>query len=142
VTLGYSKKIMKQATLSSSKKKAWKQFSLYIRSRNSLDGETAQCITCLRWYPIKELQAGHWLPGRHNSVLFDERNCHEQCYGCNVMKKGNPVVYYHFMETKYGKEVMEELESKDRELSKLRIYDFQELEKKYKDKLDKLDKLM
>jgi DNA repair exonuclease SbcCD ATPase subunit len=50
--------------------------------------------------------------------LFDERNCHAQCYGCNVMKKGNMVKYYKFMLKQYGQKVIDELEELDTKLPK------------------------
>lgn len=127
----------KTITISKAKKKAWTWFSLYIRTRGS-DGDFNTCVTCKRVYPIKSLQAGHWLPGRHNSVLFDPRNCHPQCYGCNVPNKGNPIKYYHFMEETYGSEVMDELEELDKHPIQFKVVDLQELEELFKDRYKKL----
>lgn len=123
-----------KTTVSKAKKKAWVAFSIYIRTRGS-DGDFNTCVTCKRVYPIKSLQAGHWLPGRHNSVLFDPRNCHPQCYGCNVPNKGNPVKYFHFMEETYGRDVMNELEDLDRQVVQFKIPELQELEKMFKEAL-------
>lgn len=125
---------MKAKTKTYYKKKAWTAFSKYIRNRYAPDGNDI-CVTCGRVYPTTALQAGHWLPNRHNSVLFDERNCHSQCYGCNVGKKGNPVAYFHFMEDRYGREVMAELEELDRTMVQFKAIDYQEIEEKYKQKL-------
>lgn len=130
-------KKVKKISLSKAKKKAWDAFSLYIRTRGSVDGMN-ECITCGRTYEIKQGQAGHWLPNRKNSVLFDERNCHFQCYGCNVMKKSNPIKYYHFMEFQYGLDVMSELEELDEQTVQYKVFDYQEIEIKFKAKLAEL----
>jgi hypothetical protein len=66
--------------------------------------------------PYQELQAGHFIPGRHNSVIYDERNVHPQCYACNVMMHSNPIKYFRFMQQTYGDEVIEELERIDRQM--------------------------
>lgn len=113
------------------KSKAWTVFSLYIRTRGSVNGYN-WCCTCGRKYPIKKLQAGHWIPGRHLSVLFDPRNCHPQCYWCNMQLKGNPIKYHHFMEKTYGKKVMDELEALDTQVTVMMGYQFLEIADKYK----------
>ena len=118
---------MKKITKTIAKKRAWKAFSLYIRMRDQ------RCVTC----GVSEfLQAGHFIVGRHNSVLFDERNCHAQCYGCNVGRKGNIVEYYPFMVTTYGQNVIDELKLLDKKLVQYKAQDYLDIEEKYKSKLD------
>ena len=140
-------KKVKQITLSKAKAKAWPMFSKFIRTRDALKTtgtlDEALCVTCGRRYPLNKvggLQAGHFVQGRHPSVLFDERNCHAQCYGCNVMKKGNMVKYYKFMLKTYGQEVIDELELLDSKLTFLSAADYLDICEKYKDKLGKLSK--
>lgn len=77
---------MKKISLSKAKKNAWTQFSKYIRLRDSLKtvGNITQCkcITCGRIYPTFGkgcIQAGHFIPGRHNVVLFNEEIIFGQC---------------------------------------------------------------
>lgn len=123
----------KKLTVSKAKKRAWSAFSLWVRSRGSVGGMN-NCVTCGRLYPIKGrgvIQAGHFIPGRHNSLLFDERNCHPQCYGCNVMKKGNMVKYYKWMRKTYGTKVINELEKLDNKIVKYSVEDLLEIEKHY-----------
>jgi hypothetical protein len=55
------------------------------------------------------IQAGHFIDGRYNAILFDERGIHPQCMGCNVMLNGRKEEYFVFMEGKYGREVIDEL---------------------------------
>ena len=121
--------------LKTRKKFAWEAFSTYIRFRDCLlttgKPEKGKFCTCGKEIEFEYLQAGHWLPRRHNSVLFDERNCHAQCFSCNIGKKGNPVKYFHFMEKKYGREVMEELERLDTEPKQFKEYEMIELKKTF-----------
>lgn len=62
-----------------------------------------RCCTCGRSYPIKKLQAGHFIPGRADSILFEPTCVHGQCYRCNVVRSGEWVKYFRFMEEKYGR---------------------------------------
>lgn len=104
---------MAKSQLAKSKEKAWRAFSKYIRIRDALltTGTTdyAICCTCGKEYPIAKLQAGHYLPGRTNGILFDERGVHAQCVGCNMFGKGMQAEYHLYMLDKYGAEVCEEL---------------------------------
>jgi len=132
----------KKTTVSKEKKKAWDLFSIYIRlrdcKRTTRGFEYAYCVTCGETYHFKQLQGGHFLPGRHNSVLFDERNCHAQCHGCNMFKQGNTVKYFRFMQKEYGDKIIEELERLDRETKQFKIYELLELQDEFKKKIEGL----
>ena len=74
------------------KTKAWNMFSKYIRTRDCLAtrgtvGEGV-CVTCGKRYHFKELQAGHEIGGRNNSILCDEELVNAQCRGCNSYGNG------------------------------------------------------
>jgi len=84
---------MKTLTISKLKKKVWKVFSLYIRQKYSKRG-MVKCYTCGVVKPIKEMQCGHGLGGRGNSILFDEEICRPQCMQCNIFKGGNYDVFH------------------------------------------------
>lgn len=61
---------------------AWKAFSVMIRKSKANHHGFGVCVTCPPKKAIKpwrELQAGHFVAGRGNSVLFDERLVHPQC---------------------------------------------------------------
>jgi hypothetical protein len=120
----------KTITYSKAKARAWKAFSEFIRRRDEEYG----CFTCGVKKPWKQLQAGHWIPGRHMSLLFNEIGCHAQCYHCNVGLKGNPVVYYDKMLEKYGKKMCESLKFIDKQVLELKVYELLEIEDKYKGK--------
>jgi hypothetical protein len=107
---------LKKGSVAWWKGKAWDQFSIYVRVRDALltTGTTHSviCCTCGKIYPIRgkgTAQAGHFIPGRGNSVLFSERGVHAQCYHCNMQLKGNTARYLLYMQKKYGQEVIDEL---------------------------------
>jgi len=118
------------------KKKAWTEFSIFIRNRDALattdDTENAICCTCDTSYSVKKLQAGHFIPGRRNSILFEERGCHAQCYNCNINLKGNPRKYQKYMFNRYGQEVIDELDKLSEQTVQMKWFDFKEIYEKYK----------
>jgi len=80
------------AEITKLKKKAWNIFSRYIRTRDCLlssnSTEFGKCFTCDKIYPIKQLQAGHFVDSRTKPVLFNEDIVHSQCARCNIYRKG------------------------------------------------------
>lgn len=95
------------------KKKAWSDFSKFIRLRDCLETtgkkDIGKCFTCGALLPFNKLQAGHFVAGRSATILFVEDNCHAQCYVCNIMKHGNLIEYYPKMVEKYGQARVDEL---------------------------------
>src|SRR3990170_2614161 len=110
-------------TITSLKKKAWTLFSKIVRLRDSVDG-TNRCVTCKQVYPIKNLQAGHFIPGRHNAVLFDLRQVFPKCYVCNFRKHGCWVEYREFMIEKYGQGMVEQIIAESKKSVKLGRSDY------------------
>lgn len=101
-------KLLTELSISQLKKKADEVFSKYIRKR---DG---RCFTCGN---TDNLQCGHYIPRDCLELRYNERNCHAQCVGCNVFKKGNYTVYSLKLMSKYGHNI---------------LYDLDEILKKYK----------
>jgi hypothetical protein len=135
----------KKKTVTWWKKKVWKAFSQYIRLRDAIattQGQHAvKCCSCGRPYPafgIGCAQAGHFVPGRRNSILFDERCVNAQCYNCNVTLKGNWPGYYTFMLDKYGIETIDELLMKAKQIRKFTIDELEELNVHYLDEIEAL----
>lgn len=129
---------VKLKSVSFYKKKAWKLFSELIRRAHANPNGMTQCVTCRLWFEWKKLQAGHFIPGRHNSILFDERGVHPQCMRCNVFLRSNPREYDAFMRKTYGAKVIKELERKDKELHQFTRQELMALIETYKDKLETL----
>jgi hypothetical protein len=117
--------------LKSLKKKAWTLFSKYIRLRDCLKttGTTTHgvCITCSRNYPIESLQAGHFIAGRSNAVLFNEEMTHAQCYACNVGLHGNVLEYRRKIIEMYGPGSDERMEIESKQHKKFTAQELEEL---------------
>lgn len=135
---------MKKSPLRKAKDKAWSVFSKYIRFKYADKDGYCQCVTCGVIKHWKEIHAGHFIDGRNNSVLFDERLVHPQCFHCNSKRpgclNGNKVAYTLFMlkkgHTSSDIAVFEGLKHK---VKKMRIADFKDIEDKYLDKLTGLE---
>lgn len=130
------------------KEKAWNAFSAYIRTRDCLrftgNPNEGMCITCNNFKPYKELQAGHFIGGRGNMVLFDERIVYSQCGHCNgkppIGLGGNYVEYTFFMIDEWGTAQTQEFTKLRHQTKKYTIQDFIEIERIYKEKLKELTK--
>jgi hypothetical protein len=96
-------------TLGKLKKQAWALLSQIVRRNDSHGDETGMCYTCGAMDLWKRLQAGHAIPGRTGSVLFDEDIIRPQCYRCNVALRGN----YPVFTTKLIRERAEEMKLVD-----------------------------
>jgi len=104
------------------------------------------CVTCGRYYPFKELQAGHFIQGRTNAVLFDERLVYSQCFGCNGNppkgKGGNYVEYFIFMEKEWGRTMIDDFLALKHQTKIYKAYDFVDIKELYDRKTqDLLDKV-
>lgn len=124
------------------KEKAWNSFSKFVRARDCMATtgfpDAGNCITCGGVFPFKELQAGHFIPGRGNAVLFDERQVHAQCYRCNIKLKGNWVPYEAFMVEKYGRRIVEEMKVDARKTHQIMGYQLKELREHYDEEYRKI----
>lgn len=129
--------------LTKAKNKAWAAFSLYVRTRDCIlttgTTEWGACVTCGKVKHIKELQAGHYVDGRSNSVLFVEEIVNAQCYSCNCMKNGNKDSYNLFMLKKYSKKKIESFIGLKYEQKKYTVNDYKNIEKKYIKKTEALN---
>ena len=116
------------------KEKAWDLFSVFIRTKYADQDGLVECVTCGKSSHWKQLQAGHFVDGRNNSVLFNERLVHPQCKRCNVFLKGNKVKYVLFMKKTYGYtdqeiEYLDNLKFQTKDLSVQDLLDIVELYK-------------
>ena len=131
-----------KTTKKSAKARAWKAFSEYIRTRDTNamfpDGREGCCVTCNKVYNFKQLQAGHFIPGRNNAVLFNEDIVFAQCYGCNVGLHGNPRAYDKFMRGMYTDEQIEAFDLLSNQTLKYSLEEYLELEKRFKKKTKQL----
>ena len=108
------------------KKRACRACAKYIKLGDAIedlpitnDIDLVRCRTCGVWLRTKSrnTQACHFISrglGGSSGVYFDERNIHIGCYQCNCFEQGAPIEYRKYMITKYGQEVIDELELKNK----------------------------
>jgi len=115
---------------------AWKAFSVMIRKSKANHHGFGVCVTCppdKAIKPWRELQAGHFVAGRNNSVLFDERLVWSQCSFCNVILKGNPIQYFLFMKSLgYTDEQLKEFDNLKHQIKPMSANDYKEIYERYK----------
>lgn len=116
------------------KNKAWKLFSQWVRAKHADNDGWCECITCGDRYPKNEIQAGHAIGGRNNSVLFnvwldgeEVEIVFPQCVRCNVFLRGNYPVYTTKMIRMYGLEKWERCLAESNKPKKISIHDYEEM---------------
>lgn len=133
------KSTRKKTSVSSAKNAAWKEFSRYIRLRDCIkttgDTDAGICITCGKLIPYGNSQAGHFIAGRTNGVLFNEDIVHLQCYGCNVCNHGEQLEYYYAMQKLgYTEEEIIKMRQLRYKTQKYTAEDYKEIAELYKKK--------
>lgn len=91
------------------KKKIWEMFSKKIRNRDADDRGYIKCFTCSAIKPIAEMDAGHYIHGKHPGTWLNEKNVNSQCTSCNQYHSGRREVYALELEAKYGHGILQEL---------------------------------
>lgn len=129
---------MRKITKKSAKNRAWKAFSLYIRLKYADSNGFVTCYTCNNRMHYKEIQAGHGLGGRTNAVLFMEEFVRPQDVGCNMFGGGKYAVFTKKLMDEYGSEEYYRLVRQANIPVTYTIEDYQNIEKKYKEKLNNL----
>lgn len=125
---------MKYQSTQTLKKKFWKVFSEYIRRRDK-----GICISCGKRSRWQDMDAGHYIPKtRGLAIYFDEKNVNCQCTSCNRFQHGNLSDYAIGLKTKYGNDVLDELDYKQRQRISLTSMDYIEFIKIYKQKIKDL----
>lgn len=132
-------KLQKKETFKKLKARAWRMFSEYIRRLGAVDGKNS-CVTCGVVKPWKELQAGHFIDGRHNAVLFNHLITYPQCVRCNIWLHGNKIQFTLFMQRKFGELEVAKLLSESRKIVKFDRYDLESIIKNLNDNLEELNR--
>lgn len=109
-------------------------FSEYIRRRDSNNG-FGRCISCNKILHWTNGDAGHYVNRQHMSLRYDEKNVHLQCRRCNRFDEGNMLGYTKGLINKYGESVLDYLDMKKHNISKLSESDYIALISHYQDKL-------
>ena len=135
------RKKSKNPTIQVLKKICWKLFSEWVRRKDADWRGFVACSTCKKIFHYKKLQAGHFIPGRHNRVLFHPDLVHPQCYHCNVGLRGNPREYDKFMRQKYGNKKVEEFDKLGKYKGNTKQFSIQELQNLIQNLTEKIAKL-
>ena len=117
-----------------------KEFSLYIRLRDTMPNGMFRCISCGNIKPFSEADCGHFFSRKHGSTRWDEDNCHAQCIRCNRFLDGNLVNYRSNLIVKIGQKRFYELENRHHQTRQWRKSEIKELLDFYKDKNKELKK--
>lgn len=126
----------------SAKKTAWQYFAYYTRRKECMettgDYDYGICCTCGEQKEFGMLDAGHFVSGRVDSILFDEDMVHIQCVRCNRFASGMWPEYYEYMVDRYGEDRTEEIRKRKFENRSLTEHDIIEIKDHYKNMLKEL----
>jgi len=124
------------------KETAWRWFSKYIRLRDAIKttGDQFYCrrITCGQVKPVGEIHAGHGIPGRMNSILFNEELVNGQCKTCNCEGKGQTEMYKKVLIDVYGQEKWDFWQSAKNNPVHYTQFDYEQMAKTYRQKYKEL----
>lgn len=109
-------KKVKKKSISFYKKKLDSVFSKYIRARDK-----HICYTCDRRMESNQSQNGHFVPRQYMATRYHEKNCHAQCYACNMLYNGQPSAYAQRLKNDYGEHIIDELERNRHEVFKVDV---------------------
>lgn len=112
----------KPKSLKNQAETAWRLMSEWTRRNEADSNGNCTCISCGRYGPYKEFDAGHFIHaghgGKQNPVSYDPRNVHAQCSHCNRQpgaKHRHPgtttIRYTRYMVNRYGDGVIDQLEA-------------------------------
>lgn len=95
---------MAKSTTGTYKNTVWKACADYIKAREADIYGMVKCVTCdLRMHFRDHIcNAGHFVPGRGNAVLFDDAHIFPQCSGCNCDGGGEQYKFGLFLKERYG----------------------------------------
>jgi hypothetical protein len=103
------KKLAPYKVLNTLRGKVWKQFSIYVRSKDADWKGEAQCFTCGKRQHWRLFDAGHF---KHGVLDYDLENISIQCTGCNRFWHGRLDVYATRLVENYGPEILKRLDEK------------------------------
>lgn len=109
-----------------------REFSLYVRLRDTMPNGYFRCISCGQLKPFGQADCGHYINRQHMSTRYDEMNCNAQCRKCNRFMEGNMSGYRHGLVEKYGERNVMLLEAKKNQTRKYSDFEYSELIKYYK----------
>lgn len=122
---------VKKTPIGTLKRRADKLMSQYIIGRDK------KCVIC---GSTKNLNNGHLISRRCNSVRWDDVNCNCQCYPCNFLHTHRPERYTQWFVKRYGLSAYDNLVERSRSLVKVNREYLDAIIKWIEEKTNTLDK--
>jgi hypothetical protein len=110
-----------------------KEFSIFIRQRDSDENGWGRCITCGAIKNWKESDNGHFISRAVYATRWNEQNCALQCKRCNGFRGGEQHIFSKEIDRKYGEGTADKLQMKRSFSYKLDRFELQVLIEKYKE---------
>lgn len=105
-------KAANQMTKAKARAQADKQFSMFIRLRDSDEHGIATCITSGRRAHWRKMDCGHYVSRAKMATRYDERNCNAQSKMANRFQGGHFVEHGIAIDRKHGAGTAEKLREK------------------------------
>ena len=130
----------KKSNLSSLVKKLDKEFSLFIRLRDSkaYGFKAFKCISCGQIKPFEKADCGHYYSRVKMSTRFDEDNAHAECAACNRFRADHLDGYRENLIKKIGQPRFDVLRYRSNQTKKWSAFELESLIKYYKEQNKKL----
>ena len=101
---------------------------LVARIKDTDDQGNGYCITCNKPLHFSLWDGGHCIDRKYNGTLYDPRNCHLQCKGCNgKLNKGEQYLHGTYINNRYWEGTFDELKAISKDPPKLRPWDLCQL---------------
>ena len=133
---------MSKSTIKTYKKTVWKACADYVKAREADTYGMVFCVTCNLKMHFKDpiCNAGHFVPGRGNAVLFDDAHIFPQCINCNFGGAGEQYKYGLFLKKKYGYDdaTIDEIRHMRHEIKKFTLQELKEIKNRFDSETKKL----
>lgn len=128
---------MGKSTVCSYKKTVWDSCALYVKLRDCSNDGMVKCCTCEKVGHYTSFDAGHFVPGRGNEVLYDDTHIFPQCAGCNCKGGGEQYKFGVFLQKKYGYSQydLDEILSMRHRIRKFTLDELRIINKRYKEEI-------
>ncbi len=123
-------------TISKLKKDLDKVFSLYIRLRHASKDGIVKCFTCDKTAHYKKMHAGHFMSRKHHATRWNEDNVQVQCPKCNLFGQGEQYAFGKLLDIRIAEGKAEELQELSRTTVKYMRFEYEDLIKHYKEKVN------
>jgi len=142
ILLHFSRRsVVPKVTIKSAKKRAWDWFSKMVRLQECDDQGYCTCYTCGKraFWKGGDMQAGHGIGSRRNSILFERDLVKSQCYRCNVPMGGNYDIFHAKLIKEYGMDTYDAwVLKKNKESVSWSIAELEEMIAEFKDEAKKI----